>query len=315
MGFLDNSGDIILDAVTTTIGRARAAAGNGTFNIKKFALADDEINYELYDINNQNGNAYYDLQILQTPVLEAFTNTASTMRSKLVSMNRNNVLYMPILKLFQLGAYANYSSLNTYIIPVNKTTVLNLTNQGAGNLQPGILNGNGPASVANAIALDQGQETPNLVPVISIRDDLRESAFLVEIDDRFGRIFSESGGRSGGYAATWSFRDDDNVATYNLSGGPWITNIDAGIDVESSIENGRRGVRLAFKILASTELNSSVTLFNQIGTTGTTAITNTAGNGGELAASEYKYIDSVVRVTGLYTGYRLDIPVRFVRST
>ena len=81
---------------------------------------------------------------------------------------------------------------------------------------------------------------------------------MVEIDDRFGRIFSEAGGRSSGarsgYAATWSFRDDDNIATYNLSGMPWISNIAAGIDVESSIENGRRGVRLAFKILASTEI-------------------------------------------------------------
>ena len=38
--------------------------------LRNLPLADDEINYELYDINNLNGNAYYDLQILQTPVLE-----------------------------------------------------------------------------------------------------------------------------------------------------------------------------------------------------------------------------------------------------
>ena len=38
MAFLDNSGDIILDAVMTTIGRRRMAAGNGS-NIKKFAFS------------------------------------------------------------------------------------------------------------------------------------------------------------------------------------------------------------------------------------------------------------------------------------
>ena len=46
MAFLDNSGDIILDAVLTDTGRLRLAKGDGSFNITKFALGDDEINYE-----------------------------------------------------------------------------------------------------------------------------------------------------------------------------------------------------------------------------------------------------------------------------
>ena len=52
MAFLDNSGDIILDAVLTDAGRHRLAKGDGSFKIVKFALGDDEINYELYDKNN-----------------------------------------------------------------------------------------------------------------------------------------------------------------------------------------------------------------------------------------------------------------------
>ena len=51
MAFLDNSGDIILDAVLTDTGRMRLAKGDGSFLIKKFALGDDEINYELYNKN------------------------------------------------------------------------------------------------------------------------------------------------------------------------------------------------------------------------------------------------------------------------
>ena len=55
MAFLDNSGDIILDAVLTDAGRARLAKGDGTFNVTKFALSDDEINYQQY----QNANRGY----------------------------------------------------------------------------------------------------------------------------------------------------------------------------------------------------------------------------------------------------------------
>ena len=49
MGFLDNSGDIVLDVVLTDHGRKQMAKGDGSFQITKFALCDEEINYELYD--------------------------------------------------------------------------------------------------------------------------------------------------------------------------------------------------------------------------------------------------------------------------
>ena len=54
MAFLDNSGDIILDAVLTDTGRKRLARGDGSFRIAKFALGDDEIDYNLY----RNSNSY-----------------------------------------------------------------------------------------------------------------------------------------------------------------------------------------------------------------------------------------------------------------
>ena len=75
MAFLDNSGDIILDAVLTDVGRQRLAKGDGSFRITKFALADDEIDYTLYRNGNStlgahpSGSAYYAIQIEQTPIL------------------------------------------------------------------------------------------------------------------------------------------------------------------------------------------------------------------------------------------------------
>ena len=99
MAFLDNSGDIILDAVLTDAGRKRLARGDGSFRIATYAFADDEINYTLYDSTHISGSAYYDLEILKTPILEAFTNNMSSMKSKLLSIARTNLLYLPVIKL------------------------------------------------------------------------------------------------------------------------------------------------------------------------------------------------------------------------
>ena len=99
MGFLDNSGDIILDAVLTDHGRKVLSKGDGSFQIVKFALGDEEVDYTNYDSTNTNGSAYYDLEILQTPILEAFTDNAISMKSKLVTYENLDLLYLPILKL------------------------------------------------------------------------------------------------------------------------------------------------------------------------------------------------------------------------
>ena len=69
MGFLDNSGDIILDVVLTDHGRMLLAKGDGSFQITKFALSDEEIDYSLYNKLHPSGSAYYDLEILQTQIL------------------------------------------------------------------------------------------------------------------------------------------------------------------------------------------------------------------------------------------------------
>ena len=99
MAFLDNSGDIILDAVLTDTGRKLLARGDGSFEVTKFAFGDDEINYELYNATHASGSAYYDLDILQSPVLEAFTNNTSGMKSKLITLSNNNLRYLPVVKL------------------------------------------------------------------------------------------------------------------------------------------------------------------------------------------------------------------------
>ena len=97
MAFLDNSGDIILGAVLTDVGRRRMAQGN--FRITKFAFGDDEIDYGTYNPNHPSGSAYADLEILQTPILEAFTQQNANINYGLVSYSRNDLLYLPSIAL------------------------------------------------------------------------------------------------------------------------------------------------------------------------------------------------------------------------
>ena len=107
MGFLDNSGDIILDAVLTDHGRQVLSRGDGSFQITKFALGDEEIDYSLYNTAHASGSAYYDLQILQTPVLESFTDNAASMKSKLVTYESFDLLFLPLL-LFCFSVFTSW---------------------------------------------------------------------------------------------------------------------------------------------------------------------------------------------------------------
>ena len=102
--FLDNSGDIILDAVLTDIGRQRLARADGSFRIASFALGDDEINYTLYD--SSAATAQKDLNIMKTPVLEAFTDSSSILRHRLLTLRGlDNTLFFPSVT----GKHKEYS--------------------------------------------------------------------------------------------------------------------------------------------------------------------------------------------------------------
>lgn len=58
MAYVDNK-TITVDAVLTKRGR-ELLAQTGNLNITSFALADDEIDYNLYNPNHPQGSAYYD---------------------------------------------------------------------------------------------------------------------------------------------------------------------------------------------------------------------------------------------------------------
>jgi len=333
MGFLDNSGDIILDAVLTDTGRWRLSKGNGAFNITQYAFADDEINYELYrNANHTNGahpsgSAYFDLNILQTPVLEAFTNNTSMMKSKLVTIGRNDVLYLPMLKLNEeQDGWKRNSDTDQAAANGNKfvVTVDTATNVPIGaSVSPGVWEPaesrgmiNGVDAQGTVIRVDQGLDTDEISPSDGLAADLRETQFIVEIDNRLGSIASPGGGNTTlGATAEYAFLDDDQIATYYFNLGtdtsyvvPITETAKVG-EVDTETIRGPRGTRFQFKIKSSTELATSTYLFKKIGTF-------TSANNWTTSTSVAKkvhFIDSIIRVTGGTTGYKIDIPVRFAK--
>ncbi len=304
MGFLDNSGDIILDAVLTDTGRKRLARGDGSFNVAKFALGDDEINYGLYNKNHASGSAYYDLEILQTPVLEAFTNNTSTMKSKLITISRSNLLYLPVIKLNEdkgITGGSRHATFGMHLIAVDDDTITSV-----GSNTTGVINGYSLESNTTSIFFDQGLDTSDLTSTVKIDPDLKETQYIIQMDHRLGSI-GASGESS---VASFSFLDDDNIATYYFtmgSGGNnsgFVTEISANDVAGDSSVAGRRGTRLSFAVKASDNLQNSTFLFNQIGLSSNITID----------AVNYQAIDTIIRVMGATTGYSVELPVRYIKK-
>ena len=97
MGYLNNQ-VVTVDAILTKKGRQLLAQNDGTFRITQFALADDEIDYTLYNPLNQSGSAFYGQAIDNMPLLEAFADEGQTMKYKLATLPRGTAV-LPVLDL------------------------------------------------------------------------------------------------------------------------------------------------------------------------------------------------------------------------
>jgi len=95
MGYLDKT-TITVDAILTKKGRELLAKGSDDFNITQFALSDDEVNYDLWDVNHQLGSSYYGQAIEALPLVEAIPNENYIMKYKLVSLPKN-ISRMPVV--------------------------------------------------------------------------------------------------------------------------------------------------------------------------------------------------------------------------
>ena len=97
MGYLNNS-VVTVDAILTKKGRELLARGDGSFKLTQFALADDEIDYTLYNPNHPSGSAYYGEALENMPLLEAFPDETQIMKYKLTTLPRGTTK-IPVLDL------------------------------------------------------------------------------------------------------------------------------------------------------------------------------------------------------------------------
>jgi len=97
MGYLNNK-TVTVDAILTKKGRELLARNDGSFRITQFSLADDEIDYLLYNPNHPSGSAFYGEAIENMPILEAFPDETQTMKYKLLTLPRGTAK-LPVLEL------------------------------------------------------------------------------------------------------------------------------------------------------------------------------------------------------------------------
>ena len=79
---------VTVDAILTTKGRELLARNDGSFQITQFSLADDEIDYTLYNPNQPSGSAFYGEAIEAMPIIQAFPEDTQMMRYTLTTLPR-----------------------------------------------------------------------------------------------------------------------------------------------------------------------------------------------------------------------------------
>ena len=146
MGFLDNT-SITVDAILTKKGLELLARGQNEFKITKFALADDEVDYNLYDTAHPNGSNFYAAVIENMPLLEAFVDENQLMRYKLTTLpketNKLPILELPSPSLTFNGAGITQAVTpntrnapnETYTFTLFNADVANISLTGGGNVR------------------------------------------------------------------------------------------------------------------------------------------------------------------------------------
>ena len=317
MAFLDNTGDIILDAVLTDIGRKKLADGDGSFKITHFSLGDDEINYALYDTNLST--ARRDLEILQTPILEAPTDSSAASKYRLLTLENNDLLFLPVARLntktgggnFKGFPFAiepeNNNDVNQFVVVANQETAdayIGTNATGLKQFPDGFIDGtNGNLAKDNRIIIDQGLDTTQQSYLNPLPIDLEETAYAVSVDNRILTLIDRDG-----RDLTYNYVDTNNIATYLVSGelagfGPSPGG--SGRSPGDSPIDGPRGRRFACGIRPSIDVTTPTRLYSQLGS-------STTGYGTKSLSVDF--IVTTVRFTGLNLGITLDFQVKVIRK-
>ena len=332
MAFQDNSGTIILDAVLTDVGRKRLSQGK--FNVSKFLLGDDELDYSLIDMTNDDFS-----NIEAQPVFEAFAGEDANIAYGLVSYPSDDITYIPEVKVntkikaaVRPVAIKGYQ--DSYLVAANRETALKIkTLSSASN---SFLENNNVSNLKLFVETGINMATGFSIPRDALAREryilnlgLRDSYYAVSCDSRFIETILTS-------KNTAYFKNDDSNSlyynfqplkrrvrtslkppvdmyeTYLVPGAPnLIYNYGGtGLDVQHSMFQGPRSTIFAMNVKIvdrlTTPSGSSVidTRYNRFGKLDQTPW-----------GSSYKFdiIETAIYVEGMTTSSRLEIPIKILR--
>jgi hypothetical protein len=201
MGFLDNS-SVTVDAILTKKGRELLAQGRDKFQITQFALADDEVDYELWNPAHPLGSDYYGIIIENMPVIEAITDENFSMKYKLLSLPKTTTR-LPFITASPSSVTINEGQV-TSVISVNTINGGNadlgytaiLLNKDAGSItgNPGV-----PGNVSPIVSVSTYNSNQSMTVVGKNQFTFRSTTFLsgrASLSTRLIIIGNETGGRT-----------------------------------------------------------------------------------------------------------------------
>jgi hypothetical protein len=344
MSFLDNAGTIQIDAVLTELGRKRLSQGN--FRVTKFMLGDDEVDYGLFDASKEiisTGSMPGDGENVQNTILsqsclEAFSNQSAVINYGLTTFNRDDIFFLPILKINNKIQTAAVPTGSFYYFSVNDETTNKLKNvfkndkyvlENLATNKTKLIIESG-LSGSDTSAVTDLERTKEYRKAYLVDTGLLDLNYAIYCDSRFiEKVYTPSPGSV--------FRNKDVGATMDLNFGAMeekpptslkqivdkfncyigraaINDVvdktySLGSDNDLSSLNGPRGTALAINFGVENTLTKDSTKVAEekyfiFGATGQTLFDG---------VDKYDYIDTTIYVEGLSSTATVQIPLRIVR--
>lgn len=327
MSLQNNAGTIVIDAVLTDTGRKKMAQGN--FNITHFGLGDDEVDYTLG--NSNNGTFELDVN---PPILEAFAEQNANIQHGLLDLPRQDLLYLPTIKVNNKVDNAVLKHNNYYHLAVNKNT----TRKAQSSIgQAKVLENQNLNS--NVLLIETGieQNSTMTIPTGSVSNQARfitntglmDKQFFVYCDSRFfDYVYINN--------PTAYYKNDAKGNLYtNIQPLQRVEKSSLGVVAEyyqsficTSVVNAvyNKGNSRDFSLSMYKNIRGSVLALN-FGLT--PKVVNPEKNNpddrftvfGQInqsilpGSNNYDYIDTNILIEGASTGRQLVVPIRIIRYT
>jgi hypothetical protein len=218
MGYLDNS-SITVDAILTKKGRELLAKGRDFFVISQFALADDEVDYELWNAAHPLGSDYYGIIIENMPIVEAVTDESYSLKYKLLTLPKNTIRIPQILP--NPTAITLEEGGNNQVVTIttknggNETLgyTVTLINSDAASI---IGDGNGIANNADPVGPNEDKRSVTISTNQTFTITSKVLADNIDISTRVIIVGNETGGRE---EITLSVTNNPDITVGNTIGG------------------------------------------------------------------------------------------------